>query len=95
MKLHLPSHFHAALEIRSVLKGSDLHGAVLEHIEFYNLHFEMVFPALNSPLLIFKHVRDLALPGMSYAPLSNNDLYLQTLQWKSTPQSVVSQTSFP
>ncbi|RDW91071.1 putative ubiquitin-60s ribosomal protein l40 fusion protein [Coleophoma crateriformis] len=62
MRLRLPSQFHAALEARAILKGSDLHGAVLEMVEFYNTYLEMVFPPLNIPLLLYKHIRDLALP---------------------------------
>jgi len=65
MRSRLPGHFYSALEIRAPLKGAALYGTVLELVEFYNLHFGMVSPPLNSPLLIFKHIRDLGLPGMS------------------------------
>ena len=64
--MRLPAHFHSALEIRSPLKGTSIYGAILEMVEFYHIHFEMVFPPLNSPLLIFKHVRDLGLPSKIY-----------------------------
>jgi RNA polymerase I-specific transcription initiation factor RRN7 len=63
MRSKLPGHFYSALEIRAPLKGGTLCGAALDLVEFYNLHFEMVFPPLNYPLLIFKHIRDLGLPG--------------------------------
>jgi RNA polymerase I-specific transcription initiation factor RRN7 len=63
MRLKLPGHFHSALEIRAPLGGAALHRTVLEQVEFYNLHFEMVFPQLNYPLLLFKHMRDLGVPG--------------------------------
>ncbi|KAL3428383.1 hypothetical protein PVAG01_01892 [Phlyctema vagabunda] len=62
MRNRLPPHFHIALEIHSQLKGADLQGAVLELVEFYNLYLEMVFPPLNIPPLLYKHLRDLALP---------------------------------
>lgn len=65
MRLRLPSQFHAALETRAILKGANLHGAVLEMVEFYNNYLDMVFPPLNVPLLLYKHVRDLALPRKS------------------------------
>jgi RNA polymerase I-specific transcription initiation factor RRN7 len=65
MRSKLPGYFYSALEIRTPLRGGALQDAVLELVEFYNLHFEMVFPPLNYPLLIFKHVRDLGLPGKS------------------------------
>jgi hypothetical protein len=66
MRSKLPAHFYSALEIRAPLKGAALHGTTLELVRFYNLQFEMVFPPLNSPLLIYKHVRDLGLPGMFF-----------------------------
>lgn len=62
MRSKLPGYFYSALEIRAPLNGAKLGGTVLELVEFYNLHFEMVFPRLNYPLLLFKHVRDLGLP---------------------------------
>lgn len=63
MRAKLPGHFHYALEMKSVLKGSNLYSTVLELIEFYNAQFEMLCPPLNAPLLLFKHVKDLGLPG--------------------------------
>lgn len=63
MRSRLPAHFHLALETRGLLKGSSIYTTVLERVEFYHLQFEMVFPPLNAPLLIFKHVRDLGLPS--------------------------------
>jgi len=63
MRRRLPAHFHAALEIHTPLKGSQIYSAVLELIEFYNIQINMVFPPLNAPLLIEKHVRDLGLPS--------------------------------
>jgi len=64
MRSKLPGHFYSALEIKAALKGAALYKATLELVEFYNLHFEMVFPPLNYPLLLFKHMRDLGVPGM-------------------------------
>lgn len=75
MRTRLPPYYYAALEIRAQLRGSSLYRTVLQLVEFYNTQFEMVFPPLNAPLLIFKHVRDLGLPGkyssrnqMQYSP---------------------------
>jgi len=62
MRVHLPSHFYSALETRTLLQGADIHQAVSRLIEFYNSHFEMIFPPLNAPLVMFKHIRDLGLP---------------------------------
>ncbi|PSS25675.1 hypothetical protein M430DRAFT_48107 [Amorphotheca resinae ATCC 22711] len=66
MLARLPAHYHAALQIRAPLKGTTLHSTVLDLVQFYHAQFEMVFPPLNSPLLIFKHVRDLGLPVEIY-----------------------------
>ena len=63
MRAKLPQSYHSALEIRAPLKQANLHKTVLELMEFFHLQFEMVFPPLNYPLLLFKHVRDLGLPG--------------------------------
>lgn len=65
MRTKLPAHFHSALEIHAPLMGSAIYFAVMELVEFYNLHFEMVFPALNLPLLLFKHMGNLRLPSKS------------------------------
>lgn len=63
MRIKLPGQFHTALEMKSVLKGSRLYNAVLGLVEFYAFHFEMVCPPLNAPLILFKHIKDLGLPG--------------------------------
>lgn len=63
MRIKLPGYFHAALEMKSVLRGSRLYKVVFELIGFYGLQYEMVCPPLNAPLVLFKHVRDLGLPG--------------------------------
>ena len=62
MRARLPGPLHSSLEIREPLKGEALHKAVSKLIQFYHLEFEMIFPALNFPLLLFKHMRNLALP---------------------------------
>lgn len=49
--------------MKSVLSGDRLHKTVSELIGFYGSQFEMVCPPLNTPLILFEHVRDLGLPG--------------------------------
>lgn len=66
MRLRLPGHLQHALELRSQLRGSSIYKCILEMVGFYHSQFEMVFPPLNSPLLIYKHVRDLGLPSKYY-----------------------------
>ncbi|KAH8597253.1 hypothetical protein B0O99DRAFT_618376 [Bisporella sp. PMI_857] len=62
MRRRLPAHYHAALEIHTPLRGSAIYGSVLELIEFYNIHVNLIFPPLNAPLLIEKHIQNLCLP---------------------------------
>ena len=63
MQARLPGPLHSALEIREPLKAATLHRTVSQLVQFYHLQFEMVFPPLNFPLLIYKHMRNLGLPG--------------------------------
>ena len=65
MRAKLPPHFHSAFEIRTRLKGISLHMATLSLIEFYHAEFEMIFPELNHPLILFKNIKYLGLPSMS------------------------------
>ncbi len=64
MRSKLPAHFHSALEIRAPLKGAALYRSTLNLVGFYGLQFEMVFPPLNIPLLLFKYMKKLCLPGL-------------------------------
>ncbi|KAL8673257.1 MAG: hypothetical protein Q9168_002295 [Polycauliona sp. 1 TL-2023] len=50
------------LQVKSVIKADDLRKNVHELSLFYYQHFNETFPALNHPLVLFKHVHGLALP---------------------------------
>ena len=63
MRSRLPPSLASALEIHAELKGAMLHRRVLELVEYFYTEFEMTFPPLNYPLLIYKHMKDLGLPG--------------------------------
>lgn len=52
-----------AFDIRAPLKGEVLHNSVLELVEFYNTQLNMIFPPVNYPLIMYKHIRDLGLPS--------------------------------
>jgi RNA polymerase I-specific transcription initiation factor RRN7 len=65
MRTRLPAYYVAALESRSVPPGDRLHNVVLELIISFKQRFDFGFPALNAPLLMFKHVRELCLPRES------------------------------
>lgn len=60
----LPGSYHRALLVKNAsLQGGELHQAVLELVLEYHLNYEMDFPAVNMPLLLFHYLRELALPG--------------------------------
>lgn len=63
MRSRLPGPLLSALEIREPLRGTALHSTVSKLVQFYHLQFEMVFPPLNFPLMIFKHMKNLGLPS--------------------------------
>ncbi|KAH0538054.1 hypothetical protein FGG08_005316 [Glutinoglossum americanum] len=62
MRSRLPAQGFGALDTRSVLKPDQLQRAVRELVLYYHREFGILFPAINSPLLSFKYIRDLALP---------------------------------
>lgn len=66
MTVRLPGAYHRALKVKHTsFQGGELHQAVLELILEYHLNYEMVFPPLNTPLLLLHYLRELALPGAS------------------------------
>ncbi|PVH85974.1 hypothetical protein DL98DRAFT_650478 [Cadophora sp. DSE1049] len=77
MRSKLPAHFHAALEIRAPLDGAKLHSSIAQLAEFYNLEFDMEFPKLNVPLLVFRYMKELYLPIELYPAIRRLGLLLQ------------------
>lgn len=60
----LPGSYHRALKVKNTsFRGGELHQAVLELIIEYHLNYDMMFPGLNTPLLLLQYMRELALPG--------------------------------
>ncbi|EHL02721.1 hypothetical protein M7I_1237 [Glarea lozoyensis 74030] len=66
MRSKLPPTLAAALEIHAELSGPMLHRKVSELVEYFNTEFEMTFPPLNFPFLIYKHMKELFLPVEVY-----------------------------
>ncbi len=52
---------------KSPLEPDHLRKAIHNLSLFYRHHFELVFPPLNAPLLLYKHMRDLAVPSKRQA----------------------------
>lgn len=79
MRARLPAEYHAALESRSVLKAGDLYEAVLNMVTSFKERHDLVFPPLNAPLIMFKHVRDLCLPCKFSEPPTYNTFSYETV----------------
>ncbi|KAK0128977.1 hypothetical protein ONS95_000920 [Cadophora gregata] len=77
MRSKLPAHFHAALEIRAPLDGMKLHNSIAQLAEFFNIEYEMQFPKLNVPLLLFRYMKELCLPVELYPAIRRLETLLQ------------------
>lgn len=62
MLSHLPAQYIAALEPRAALRPGQLQFKVISLIAMFKRDFEIPFPALNSSLIAFKHIKNLCLP---------------------------------
>jgi RNA polymerase I-specific transcription initiation factor RRN7 len=62
MKSHLPPKYYSALETRSSLKRGRLQQCIGELMVSFTTNFNIVFPPLNTPLIIFRLVKELCLP---------------------------------
>ncbi|KAL9627709.1 MAG: hypothetical protein Q9204_006384, partial [Flavoplaca sp. TL-2023a] len=74
-KDRLPATYLMALDTKSTLEADDLRRTIHELSLFHHQHFDMAFPALNHTLVLFKHVRCLALPLEVSITLSTIDVY--------------------
>lgn len=63
MSDRLPPQYQRVLRGRySSLAGGVLHTTVTDLIRGYEKNYGMVFPPLNTPLLLLRYLRELALP---------------------------------
>ncbi|PYH64700.1 TFIIB-type zinc finger domain-containing protein [Aspergillus vadensis CBS 113365] len=62
MRDKLPQEFISILETTRLLQAEHLHGAVSDLLLLYHNKFNMQFPSLNWPVLLYKYVKRLALP---------------------------------
>jgi RNA polymerase I-specific transcription initiation factor RRN7 len=66
MSDRLPAQYQKMLRGRySSLRGGELHAAVADLIKGYQKNYDMVFPPLNTPLLLLRYLRELGLPRES------------------------------
>lgn len=85
MSERLPGSYQRALLVRNAsLQGGELHEAILELVLEYHLNYDMAFPAVNMPLLLFHYVRELALPGKSIMSITSSTEMANRVQRKYT-----------
>lgn len=65
MRAHLPPKYYSALETRSSLRRGRLQQCIGELMINFTTNFNIVFPPLNTPLIIFRLVKELCLPCTS------------------------------
>lgn len=76
----LPGSYRRALMVKHAsFRGGELHQEILELVLEYHLNFGMAFPPLNTPLLIFHYLRELALPGKLTAYLTSRFFFLSSI----------------
>ena len=66
IKEKLPPEYSLILDTTSALEPDQIGKAVRNLGLFYRHHFAINLPPLNAPLLLFKHIKDLALPTILF-----------------------------
>lgn len=66
MKRRLPAEYVKALDTTSPLAFDHLRQAIHQTCLLCQHHFKLELPPLNTPLLLYRHVKDLALPTAVY-----------------------------
>ena len=66
MKKRLPAEYVKALDTTSPLAFDHLRQAIHQTCLLYRHHFKLELPPLNTPPLLYKHVKDLSLPTAVY-----------------------------
>ena len=67
MKERLPPRYQLLLDSQDLLPPERLHQNVLETLTVLNKDFGMAIPSLNVPLILYRWIKDLALPLEIYA----------------------------
>ncbi|KAF2708672.1 hypothetical protein K504DRAFT_534268 [Pleomassaria siparia CBS 279.74] len=62
MKDRLPAHYHASLDPNGVLKLERFHSVVVALQVSFQKEHGIIWPRLNHPLLLFRYMKELALP---------------------------------
>ncbi|KAK4862581.1 hypothetical protein LT330_002714 [Penicillium expansum] len=88
MRERLPPELTAILEVNTIPNAERFHRGILAIVLFYQRRFELELPALNSPMVLFRHIKRLALPIEVYdATRILQDLLGFTFQYPTTTSS--------
>ncbi|KAF2796977.1 hypothetical protein K505DRAFT_299185 [Melanomma pulvis-pyrius CBS 109.77] len=85
MRDRLPASYHAALDPNATLKLKRLHSTIIDLQVSFEREHRIIWPNLNYPLLLFRYLKELALPLELYdatirlAALLGYDFSLHTL----------------
>ncbi|KAI9789192.1 MAG: Pol I core factor CF [Peltula sp. TS41687] len=67
MRCHLPPEYQFALDHRTTtLRPDELHRDTAKLALYYQKHFGLVLQSINTPLILFRYINDLALPLNTY-----------------------------
>ncbi|KAJ5374044.1 hypothetical protein N7517_006050 [Penicillium concentricum] len=85
MRDRLPPELTAILEVNTIPDAQRFHRSVLAMVMFYQRRFELELPPLNSPMVLFRFIKRLALPIETYdATRILQDLVGFTFQYPTT-----------
>ncbi|KAJ5824082.1 hypothetical protein N7447_006422 [Penicillium robsamsonii] len=85
MRDRLPPELTAILEVNTIPDAPRFHRSILAVVMFYQRRFEMELPPLNSPMVLFRFIKRLALPIEVYdATRILQDLLGFTFQYPTT-----------
>ncbi|KAF2257832.1 hypothetical protein CC78DRAFT_572905 [Lojkania enalia] len=76
MRGRLPPAYHAVLDPNSLLKLERFFSAIVDLSTAFQKEYGIIWPSLNSPLLIFRYLKELALPLELYDTTTRLASYL-------------------
>ncbi|KAJ5629139.1 hypothetical protein N7528_002796 [Penicillium herquei] len=76
IKHKLPPEFVAILDVKKIPKLETLHRTCRDLAIFYQRKFGIVLPAMNSPIILYRHIKRLAVPIDVYEIIKTLQSYL-------------------
>ncbi|KAF2193294.1 hypothetical protein K469DRAFT_715369 [Zopfia rhizophila CBS 207.26] len=96
MRDRLPANYHAILDPNAVLKLERFYNVTIDLTTSYEKEHGVTWPALNHPLLLYRYLKELALPLEIYDATTRLAIYLKyTFTWPSTRKGRVGIRELP